>query len=138
VRLSDVSVAGTAPAAAMDMDVNDEAEATGAGATTKGAETEALAARVAELEGKMTTLKRVLMAYQRLTSLCVSLEQAPKAKKGADRVSTLRCTAVNHVHKKALEFQVRALLLLGLVDCWSSSKPRAVPPAIVFFRLPLR
>lgn len=96
MRLSDVSVAGAAP-----MDVADSDEAVPA---AKGESSQQAEAKVAALEGKVTALKRVLMAYQRLTSLCVSLEEAPS---GGSRKSTLRCTAVNHVHKKALEFQVR-------------------------------
>lgn len=130
VRLSDVSlVGGSAP---VEMEVEEEAAATAAApahaSAAADAERRRLAARVAELEGKMVTLKRVLMAYQRLTSMCVSLEKGPKegaaSKAGQGRVSTLRCTAVNHVHKKALEFQVRSfwfrLVELCGVDTWEA------------------
>ncbi len=112
----------------MMMDTDEEAVVKGKGKASpaEAATDRALAAHCEKLEEKVTTLKRVLMAYQRLTSLCVSLEQAPK-KAGAGGVSTLRCTAVNHVHKKALEFQVRPsvrpsarcqLRMSCLTCCW--------------------
>lgn len=96
----------------MEVEVAASAAAPAAAAAVASAENARLRARVAELEGKMVTLKRVLMAYQRLTSVCVALERPPKdSSKAAGHVSTLRCTAVNHVHKKALEFQVRLHLV---------------------------
>lgn len=61
-------------------------------------------ARIASLEGKMSDLKRILMAYQRFTSLCVTMERKASVPGG---VSILSCTAINHVHKKAVKFSLK-------------------------------
>jgi len=104
VRLSDVSLcgvggSGSTAAAAMETEEQDAEEMV---VDKQGmAEKEA---RIASLEGKMSDLKRILMAYQRFTSLCVTMERKASVPGG---VSKLSCTAINHVHKKAVKFSLK-------------------------------
>lgn len=108
VRLSDVSVCGVVgggggsehtAAAAMDTE-EQEGDVIEMNKQVM-AEKEA---RIASLEGKMSDLKRVLMAYQRFTSLCVTMDRKASAPGG---ISKLSCTAINHVHKKAVKFSLK-------------------------------
>jgi hypothetical protein len=48
-------------------------------------------------------LKRLLMGYQRLTSVCATLDdqEDPDA-----QTSRITCTAINHIHQRAVKFQV--------------------------------
>ena len=109
IRLSDVSLCGVmggggggrgnAAAAAMETEEQGGEEMV---VDKQGmAEQEA---RIASLEGKMSDLKRILMAYQRFTSLCVTMERKASVPGG---VSKLSCTAINHVHKKAVKFSLK-------------------------------
>ncbi len=97
VRLSDVSVLGGGSA---PMDLGEVRSSRSSG----GEGSEAQAERIAVLEDKLGDLKRVLMAYQRFTSLCVTLEKKAPVAGG---VSKLSCTAINHVHKKAVKFSLK-------------------------------
>lgn len=61
-----------------------------------------------------------MLGYQRLTSICLSLEEEPPAstanamdvdgqqqQQQEAGLSTLSCTAINHLHKRAVRFSVQ-------------------------------
>lgn len=108
VRLSDVSMCGVVRGG------GGSEYTSGAATDTDGQEIDVVEmnkevmaekeARIASLEGKIADLKRVLMAYQRFTSLCMTMERKAS---GPGGVSKLSCTAINHVHKKAVKFSLK-------------------------------
>lgn len=110
IRLSDVSVMGNA-AAAMEEDEEEEAHTSRKKSSRSSTDKELAAAeaRIETLESKLAELKRVLMAYQRFSSLCITLEKPPSSRAAtpAERMSKLSCTAINHVHKKAVKFSLK-------------------------------
>lgn len=67
-----------------------------------------LSSRVHELEAKVASQRACLKVYQLLTSVVFEdIEQAEAEHEGPDVDAYLaKCVAVNHVHKKALKFEV--------------------------------
>ena len=52
-------------------------------------------------------LKRLVLGYQRLTSMCLTIDDADiPPPDDPTRLTRLNCTAINHVHKRATKFQL--------------------------------
>lgn len=102
VRLSDVSLCEFSgrDTRSTAMEVGGQTEAKSVGPQ----DTRELQAQIVALQGKLSDLKRILIAYQRFTSLCISMEREASAPGG---MSKLSCTAINHVHKKAVKFSLK-------------------------------